>query len=194
MPNCKNNKGHYYKGTEPSPKGLGWCSGSMKEKTKKKGKDGNTWIVTKLKNGSKRWIKYTKTETKCSPQNVLRISQKQTLKIIKTKLKKELEKIGVKVFIETNKPINNIYIEDIPWNNVAKKLKLDFISDSPFPIIIVVIKKDQNTIVLDNGGVYIQHSGITYSVKKKVIKLLKDMFGVNYKWNGSQSKEMFIKL
>ena len=35
MPKCKNNKGRYYKGTEPSPKGFGWCSRSMKEKTKK---------------------------------------------------------------------------------------------------------------------------------------------------------------
>jgi len=41
---------------------------------------------------------------------------------------------------------------------------------------------------------YIQHSGITYSTKKKVIKLLKDMFGKKFKWNGSQEKEIFIKL
>ena len=36
MPKCKNDIKKSYKGTEPSPKGLGWCAGSMKDKTKKR--------------------------------------------------------------------------------------------------------------------------------------------------------------
>lgn len=97
--------------------------------------------------------------------------------MIKKDVKKELKKLGVKMFVETNKPIDGMYIADIPWDNVARKLKVDFISDAPFPVMIVVIKKNKKNIVLDRGGVYIQHSGITHSTKKKVIKLLKDMFG-----------------
>ena len=58
MPKCKNNSKKYYKGTEPSPKGLGICSQTLKEGTKKKGKDGNMWIVKKIKNGQLRWIKF----------------------------------------------------------------------------------------------------------------------------------------
>ena len=58
MPKCKNNSKKYYKGTEPSPKGLGICSQALKEGTKKKGKDGNMWIVKKIKNGQLRWIKF----------------------------------------------------------------------------------------------------------------------------------------
>ena len=57
MPKCKNDKKRYYKGTEPSPKGLGYCAHSEKINSKKNGKDGKVWIVKKKKNGSKRWVK-----------------------------------------------------------------------------------------------------------------------------------------
>ena len=57
MPTCKNDPSKKYKGTEPSPKGLGWCAHGEKEGKVRKGKDGNQWIVKKVKNGSKRWMK-----------------------------------------------------------------------------------------------------------------------------------------
>tara|TARA_R110002074_G_scaffold33356_1_gene92899 strand:- start:832 stop:1527 length:696 start_codon:yes stop_codon:yes gene_type:complete len=57
MPKCKNVPTRKYKGTEPSPKGLGYCAHSMKVGVVKKGKDGNKWIVKEVKNGSKRWMK-----------------------------------------------------------------------------------------------------------------------------------------
>lgn len=58
MPECKNDPTRKYKGNEPSPKGLGICAHAEKLNTKKKGKDGNIWIVTETKKGVKRWIKY----------------------------------------------------------------------------------------------------------------------------------------
>ena len=58
MPKCKNDPTRSYKGTEPSPKGLGYCAHGMKEGDKKKGKDGNMWIIKKIKNGSLRWMKF----------------------------------------------------------------------------------------------------------------------------------------
>ena len=57
MPKCKNDKTRSYKGTEPSPKGLGYCAHSMKVGAVKKGKDGEKWKVKEIKNGSKRWMK-----------------------------------------------------------------------------------------------------------------------------------------
>ena len=57
MPNCKNDPTRKYKGTEPSPKGLGYCAHSIKVGAVKKGKDGNKWKVKEIKNGSKRWMK-----------------------------------------------------------------------------------------------------------------------------------------
>ena len=57
MPKCKNDPTRSFKGTEPSPKGLGWCAHSMKVGAVKKGNDGNKWIIKQVKNGSKRWMK-----------------------------------------------------------------------------------------------------------------------------------------
>ena len=47
---CINDKSRTYKGTEPSPKGLGYCAHAEKIDSKKKGKDGNIWIVSITKN------------------------------------------------------------------------------------------------------------------------------------------------
>ena len=64
MPTCKNDPSKKYKGTEPSPKGLGWCAHGEKEGKVRKGKDGNEWIVKKVKNGSRRWVKNNKNSNK----------------------------------------------------------------------------------------------------------------------------------
>jgi len=44
MPICKNDPKKSYKGTEPSPKELGYCAHSEKLDKVRKGKDGNTWM------------------------------------------------------------------------------------------------------------------------------------------------------
>lgn len=62
MPKCKNDPTKTYKGTEPSPKGLGWCAHSEKIGKKRKGKDNNIWIVKEVKDGIKRWVKFKKEE------------------------------------------------------------------------------------------------------------------------------------
>jgi len=49
---CKNNPKKTYLGTEPSPKGFGYCASGEKEGTEMKGKDGNMWVK---KNG--KWVK-----------------------------------------------------------------------------------------------------------------------------------------
>jgi hypothetical protein len=54
---CKNDPKKSYTGTEPSPKGLGYCAHAEKIGVIKQGKDKNQWIVKQTKNGSKRWVK-----------------------------------------------------------------------------------------------------------------------------------------
>jgi hypothetical protein len=54
---CKNDSTKSYKGTEPSPKGLGYCAHAEKYKTVRVGLDGNKWIIATVSNGSKRWVK-----------------------------------------------------------------------------------------------------------------------------------------
>ena len=53
-------KGHskrgYFKGSEPSPKGLGYCAHCTPLNVTMKGKDGNLWQNEKYSKG-KRWIK-----------------------------------------------------------------------------------------------------------------------------------------
>ena len=48
MPNCENN----------SPMGLGYDPNDELENTTKQGKDGNMWVVGKLKDGSHSWEEY----------------------------------------------------------------------------------------------------------------------------------------
>ena len=82
MPTCKNDPSKKYKGTEPSPKGMGWCAHGEKEGKVRKGKDGNQWIVKKVKNGSKRWIKN-------------KVIKKVTKKLTVNKLKKKSIKYAI---------------------------------------------------------------------------------------------------
>lgn len=56
MPKCRNDNSKYYKGSEPSPKGKGWCAHAEKVGTKKRGNDKNVWIVKKI-GKTKRWVK-----------------------------------------------------------------------------------------------------------------------------------------
>ena len=57
MPLCKNDRKRHYKGTEPSPKGRGYCAHAEKIGARKIGRDRNMWIVKRVSNGSRRWIK-----------------------------------------------------------------------------------------------------------------------------------------
>ena len=78
MPFCKNDPKKSYKGTEPSPKGLGYCAHCEKIGKIKKGLDGNKWIISTTSQGVKRWIKYNnKKNTKKSTQ---KSTQKSTEK------------------------------------------------------------------------------------------------------------------
>jgi len=57
MPKCLNDSDRIYKGNEPSPKGLGYCEYVESVGTKKRGKDGNMWVIIFKKNGVKKWNK-----------------------------------------------------------------------------------------------------------------------------------------
>jgi hypothetical protein len=58
MPKCLNDSSKTYTGNEPSPKGLGYCGHAESVGTKKKGKDGNIWIIIITTTGTKKWKKY----------------------------------------------------------------------------------------------------------------------------------------
>lgn len=54
---CKNDPNKTYKGTEPSPSGLGYCASGEKEESEMTGKNGKIWVCRINKNGNKTWIK-----------------------------------------------------------------------------------------------------------------------------------------
>lgn len=70
MPPCKNDPKAHYKGTEPSPKGLGYCAHAMKVGTKKKGRDGQMWIIKKDKVGTRKWMKVVSAGSKTAKKPV----------------------------------------------------------------------------------------------------------------------------
>ena len=110
MPRCKNAKTGRYKGTEPSPKGLGYCARGEKIGKKKKGLDGNMWEVKETKKGVTRWVKITKiqksTKKKSTKKKSKSIKKWDTKKIIVHKNKK-IYKSGNKISISNN---NLIYL------------------------------------------------------------------------------------
>jgi len=61
---CKNDPKKFYKGDEPSPKGLGYCAHAESIGKVRKGKDGNNWKVESTSKGIKRWIKKINSEKK----------------------------------------------------------------------------------------------------------------------------------
>ena len=66
MPRCINDEDRYYKGNEPSPKGLGYCAHAESVGFKKIGQDGRMWII-KIDNTWKKWTLSTQPKKKIRP-------------------------------------------------------------------------------------------------------------------------------
>ena len=56
MPPCKNDASRSYAGTEPSPKGVGYCAHAEKAGSVRAGRDGEQWIVARQGSGVQRWV------------------------------------------------------------------------------------------------------------------------------------------
>ena len=182
MPECIKNTKKKYKGTEPSPKGLGYCAAEEKVNTRKKGRDNNYWIIKETKTGVKRWVKQKaktpKNATKL-PINTFNILYKLT-----NVLRKELKKIDVNVYVSKLKKINNMYIMDYIYTD--KEIE---------PYIIVVLKLNQdNTFNFINNEINIQHSGLKYGLKNKVDNIFKKMFKNKYNWDKKQTSTINITI
>ena len=80
MPKCIDDPSRSYKGTEPSPKGLGYCAHTQSVGTSKTGNDGNIWIVKTTYKGTKRWVKNSNSNKKTPVKRKApkRVSKKKT--------------------------------------------------------------------------------------------------------------------
>lgn len=54
---CKNDRARTYKGSEPSPLGLGYAAGPEKAGSRKRGGDGAMWIAKPRSNGANAWVR-----------------------------------------------------------------------------------------------------------------------------------------
>ena len=161
MPKCLNNPKKSYKGTEPSPKGFGYCAGGMKVGEKKKGKDGNMWIVKQVKNGSKRWMK---TDKKVKVNKIVKYKYNLKYNFKPSKKDKEIIQNAFSYGVDEdilkllNIPINKnkmeifqgvVTIENIlkkEVDNIIKKLKE---KDFQNKIIKVLTKKIPKSLIDD---------------------------------------------
>jgi len=106
MPKCKNSETGTYKGTEPSPKGRGYCAKGEKTNKKMKGNDGNMWIISETKTGVKRWVKFTNNKsnsTKTSKKVSGTKKQTKTVKGPKNIVSNTLLKYHKKAIIKKSK-------------------------------------------------------------------------------------------
>ena len=88
---CKNDSKKSYKGTEPSPKGLGWCAHGEQVGTVRQGRDRHLWVVKMVRNGRKRWMKKQSSTSKTTPKTTKltpKITTKTTSKTTRTKKKR----------------------------------------------------------------------------------------------------------
>ena len=152
---CKNIKGKKYKGTEPSPKGLGYCASGEKVGNKMKGRDKNTWIVKKVSNGSKRWFKYnidtkdkdkdkTKTKTKINTGKYLDNKNVDTKKIVEyisgynSIYGLKIDKNYIHKLVDYNKIESNKTKIDKSWKKTRK-----FDSKSVFDVNKKILQKNK---------------------------------------------------
>lgn len=174
---------------------------------KKRGNDGNIWKIVKNKRGIKRWqktidkkhrSKRNKTKKNKTKKNKcyakLVNKYKKTIGILKTHIKKELKKIGIKTFIVKNSMADNgIYFSDYPWAIVREKYNVD-IGDHKF--IIVEIHVDNSNKIDTNRikQITILHTGDFNKKKAKLMEIFKKKFGKKYIWNGNNKDKMYVKL
>ena len=153
MPQCKNSNTGTYKGTEPSPKGLGYCARGEKLGKKKKGLDGNMWEVKETNKGIARWVKITKTKK----------TVKKSTKKSKKSVKKPVKKIS-------KRPIGNLTVTNIivhKNNKVFKNNKLTISNNNL--VYLQMFKINKNTT---GSRLYFGLANLKKN-KKEVIKNLK---------------------
>lgn len=166
MPKCKNDDKKTYIGTEPSPKGRGWCAHAEKIGTIKKGLDGFMWVIIRTVNNIKRWkrvifvknynrLKKNKSKKNKSDKNISKKNKSDKNKSDKNNVIKFKYKSSNKSIYDFYGSfiIRSIYNNgNIGITNIIKYLNLDkkynikiFINDKnkfiTYPKIVSIVKK-----------------------------------------------------
>lgn len=208
MPKCKNDPNKNYEGNEPSPKGLGICAHAEKLNSKKKGKDGNMWIVKETKNGVKRWVKHSgvpaakKSDLLTAnvffgvPDIPLKdipkyMNKDSILKIIYNDVMPEIKKKDINFFIVLlpRSTQNGIYWSDYADSYLEEKYGKNIFDEKPNMTLTVYLHEDLSINYNKNPVIY-------YDLQKEKQQLVADIFvkylPYNYEWDGNDLKLMKI--
>lgn len=145
MPKCKNDSTRSYKGNEPSPKGLGYCGHAENLGKKRKGLDGNFWIVVKNKSGIKRWTKYKKESKVNKKTNANKKNKNKLVKLSKVVDKKEIpDWKKITLLKKFKKSAHSISLEDWFQIKVIPPNDIKHIMSNPIINKIIDIKSILN--------------------------------------------------
>ena len=191
----------------------------FKTGTKKKGNDGNMWMVKENKNGVKRWTKVSKkTESKEKSESKktskVKKSNEDRIKFMEASFSlKVIKPTQIKKYLKD--PIfDNLYKNIIPK---IKKLKIEFYI-VPLPLsydniwwtdytseylnlfygdyynksfISMEVRLNKDLTINYNQRIY-----LSYNLNKEQLKIISDLFSnelpYNYLWSGKTSHYMFI--
>lgn len=210
MPKCKNDSTRTYKGTEPSPKGNGYCAHAETLGSHKKGTDGNMWYVTQTKQGVKRWSKVSASSvvnpTPVAPAKIpskwltpYTADQKSLIRKFNKSgsAYKALTNAGIHVFVRPvyiNQSLNQYIIddafEDVPLEYDAASGDL---AGQPYMVVILRINAD-NKLYLPNGNLQIHHGNIKGKNKKVILEILNTEFKNRVQWNGRKNQAIQINI
>lgn len=217
MPKCINDESRSYTGTEPSPKGLGYCAHAEKLGIKKKGRDGNTWIIAKNTAGIQRWVRYSnksgsKTYKQLSRKKRLSMfygikpskklnwnkwlkdldnTQKDIIDTLTHDVQDELADNDIKLYIVPN-PLtaSGIYWADYPWDIVRDEAGPDYL-DTDFILFIVFLR--DGVFDLRDGTLRLQHN--IHGRKKGIAHdIFDEHFEDRFEWNKSNRHTIDIQM
>ena len=219
MPKCKNDDTRFYKGTESSPKGLGFCAHGEILGKRKEGKDGNTWIVVENKNKIKRWMKFVESNINTNPNfkkikllkkpketyfsleefyKVTVISPKDIKKYIKNN--KIIMKVIDKIISKIEKHNINFFIVPLPlsddkiyWTDYADSYLTHFYGKNyiKYDYMIMTIYMD-NDLKLNLKRDIILNYNLKLENRQIVFDIFVKEIPYHYSWDKDVRSAMFI--
>lgn len=168
---CKNDLNSTYTGKEPSPKGLGYSSKKERIGTKKRGKDGNMWIVKKRIDGVKLWTRFS--SKKVTKKKIIKKYKMRggNIATIRTNTEAFCNGIGLDWFLNDNETlltegrpgIGNLVKSDDDMTKFTQSACILSSSDKSFTSLLETIRTNDR---------YIPHLGGVADIGQMVKRLI----------------------
>ena len=198
-----NQKGGNKKKNRPSPSESATL---FKIGTKKKGNDGNIYIIVTNKNGVKRWKLHKKMEIKKKLNKKISLTTFYDIDVIKPKKLNDyinnnnlLKKIKDKIIPELKKQKINFYFVPLPtkdgryWIDFPNSYINEFYDnnylDKNFVYLVIYMKKN---LTLNLKKPFVLNYNLNLEQKQIVFDIFYKHLPFNYEWSGNDSDAMVI--